>query len=251
MGHVVDTSAIIEMHQGVTVVRDDLYPGGTKARFIPKLFCEGVSEVVYASSAEGGAQVALATIARTLGKKATIFCAARAVRHARQLEAKRLGAKYVPVRPGYLNVIQSRARKYCEETGATLAPFGLKLPVAVETIAAAARRINVRPAQAWCAAGSGTLATALRAAWPDAEIHAVMVGHKLCQDDVAGATLHEFPLPYKVVLPASACPFGADGCYEIKAWTFMLAKRGRSKGPTVFWNVMGPASHFRSSRTHE
>ena len=45
-------------HNDVFVVRDDLFNGGTKARFIPLLF-HGVSEVVYASPAEGGAQTAL------------------------------------------------------------------------------------------------------------------------------------------------------------------------------------------------
>ena len=45
---------IIE-HDDVFVVRDDLFPGGSKARFIPSLF-DNVSEVVYVSPAEGGAR---------------------------------------------------------------------------------------------------------------------------------------------------------------------------------------------------
>jgi hypothetical protein len=47
-------------HEGVLVVRDDLFPGGTKARFLGILF-NGAEEVVYASPAEGGTQVALAS----------------------------------------------------------------------------------------------------------------------------------------------------------------------------------------------
>ena len=47
------------------MVRDDLFPGGTKARFLGVLF-NGTEEVVYASPAEGAAQVALATVARRL-----------------------------------------------------------------------------------------------------------------------------------------------------------------------------------------
>jgi hypothetical protein len=54
---------------GVLVVRDDPFPGGTKARFLSTLF-SGADEVVYASSAERGAQVALATVTRQLGKRA-------------------------------------------------------------------------------------------------------------------------------------------------------------------------------------
>ena len=43
---------------------------------MPALF-EGCDEAVYASPAEGGAQTALATVARQLGKRATIFVAKR------------------------------------------------------------------------------------------------------------------------------------------------------------------------------
>ena len=71
------TAPIVREHGGVWVVRDDLFPGGTKARFMPVLF-EGAEEAVYASPAEGGAQTALATVAKDLGKRATIFVAARA-----------------------------------------------------------------------------------------------------------------------------------------------------------------------------
>ena len=54
---------LVTEHDGVLVVRDDLFPGGTKARFLGTLF-NGVDEVVYASPAEGGGQTALATVAR-------------------------------------------------------------------------------------------------------------------------------------------------------------------------------------------
>ena len=124
-------------NDGVLVVRDDLYEGGTKARFIPLLF-NGDSEVVYASPAEGGAQTALATVAAQLGKRATIFVAKREQPHPRTLMAKRLGAKIEPVSPGYLNVVQARAREYSHQTGALLAPFGFDIPEAIEVIAAAA-----------------------------------------------------------------------------------------------------------------
>jgi len=84
----------------IRVVRDDLFPGGTKARFAGPLF-DGADEVVYASPAEGGAQTALAIIAEQLGKRATVFVAKRQVPHARALMAKAHGAKVYQVSPGY------------------------------------------------------------------------------------------------------------------------------------------------------
>jgi hypothetical protein len=145
---------ITEEHEGVLVVRDDLFPGGTKARFLPTLF-EDANEIVYASSAQGGAQYSLAYVANKLGKRATIFSPARKVPHPRQLEACRFGAQVIPVKPGYLSLCIARALKYCEETGAKLAPFGMSSGGCIEIIADAARLINCKPKQVWCAAGSG------------------------------------------------------------------------------------------------
>jgi len=92
------TAPIVQTHAGIWVVRDDLHPGGTKARFIGQVF-DGVQEAVYASPSEGGAQTALAHVAQALGKKATIFVAQRAKPHARTLEAVRLGLKLCRCRP--------------------------------------------------------------------------------------------------------------------------------------------------------
>ena len=131
------TPPIVREHSGVLVVRDDLFPGGTKARFMPVLF-EGALEAVYASPAEGGAQTALATVAKEFGSQATIFVAARAKIHPRTLEAARLGAKVVPVRPGYLSVVQARAKDYAKTSGARLVPFGVDLPEAITRLAEAA-----------------------------------------------------------------------------------------------------------------
>jgi threonine dehydratase len=230
---------IIEEHEGVHVVRDDLFAGGTKARFIPALF-DHADEVVYASSAEGGAQCALAHVARALSKRATIFVPDRAKPHPRQLEARRLGARVVRVKPGYLNVVQARAREYCRLSGAMLAPFGMSVPGGIEAIAEAAKQIKIKPDQVWCAAGSGTLAKALRRAWPEAEHHVVQVGHALTSTEVAGAVVHVYPKPYKHVVPASASPFPSDPHYDAKAWQVCQVARPRN-GCTLFWNVMGPA----------
>lgn len=237
MGSPVTPAPIIITHNTITVVRDDLFPGGTKARFLPLMF-EGVVELVYASPAEGGAQTAIATVARNLGKRATIFVAQRGKPHARTMMARRLGAKIVEVPHGYLNVVQSRARVYCEETGATLAPFGLDLPHFIESITESAKRIEFEPDEVWCAGGSGVLARGLSAAWPNAEHHVVQVGRTLSNNDVAGGTIHIAPLAYSKPCP-HLTPFPSDPHYDAKAWTLCSAQHG--SGKVLFWNVTGPA----------
>jgi hypothetical protein len=224
-------------HNGVLVVRDDLFPGGTKARFLPLLF-DGAGEVVYASAAEGGAQTALATVAAQLGKRATIFVAKRAQPHPRALMAKRLGATIVQVSPGYLSTVQARAREYSRQVGARLAPFGIDVPEATEAIAAAACSIGIEPDEVWCASGSGVLARGLAKAWPSARRYVVQVGRALTADEAAGATIHVYPLPFGREAEAKP-PFPSDPHYDAKAWELCVARK--SSGRALFWNVAGPA----------
>jgi hypothetical protein len=228
---------IVKEHDGIRVIRDDLFPGGTKARFLPRLF-DAADEVVYASPCEGGAQTALAHSAAKLGKRATIFVAKRAKPHPRSLMAKRLGAKVYQVAPGYLAVVQARARAYCEATGATLAPFGVNLPEAIDVIADAARSTGLMPSEVWCASGSGVLSRALQRAWPAASHNCVQVGRELTTNDMGAARIWKAPLAFGQACRAKP-PFPSDPHYDAKAWQICQARRGA--GLVVFWNVTGPA----------
>ena len=116
---------IIEQHTGIVVVRDDLLPGGTKMRAIlPLMQAQAAGEFVYASPAQGYAQVAMAHCARLLGRRATVFTAARQQPHMLTVAAAQAGANIITVPFGYLSVVQARARAYAAERGAFLVPFG-------------------------------------------------------------------------------------------------------------------------------
>ena len=227
------TAPILETPRGITVVRDDLFLGGTKARFIGSVF-DGATEAVYASPPEGGAQTALATVAKAMGRRATIFVAQRATPHPRTLEAARLGAKVVPVAPGYLTVVQARAKAHCRDSGAFQVPFGADFRGAPEAIAAAALRTGEAPDEVWCAAGSGVLARGLALAWPDARRHVVQIGRELSPREVAGARIHVHPRKFGERATVGA-PFPSDPHYDAKAWEFCVAMRG--SGRVLFWNV--------------
>lgn len=227
---------ITERHRHITVIRDDLFPGGTKARFLPRLFADA-DELVYASPAEGGAQTAIATVAASLGKRATIFVARRSPPHDRALMAKALGARIMQCTPGYLTLVQARARAYAGQGGARvrLLPFGLDVPEAQEITAAASRLPP--PDEWWCAGGSGVLARALRKAWPAARGHVVQIGRPIAQDAVPGCVIHVHPLKFGQAAPQP--PFPSDPHYDAKAWQIALQRRGQ--GMVYFWNVTGPA----------
>jgi hypothetical protein len=211
------------------VVRDDLLPGGTKRRALAVLL-HGANEFVYASPAQGYAQVALAYAARDLGVRATIFTARRHKLHNLTLEAHATGAKVVLVKTGYFSNVRAKARAYCDETGALLLPFGLDTPAFVSALADVARRLPVQPTEVWSVAGSGTLSRALQQAWPTADVYAVRIG-RLPQ--AGRATIYMAPEAFEQDAK-SPPPFPSCSNYDAKAWQFI---RQYARTGALFWNV--------------
>lgn len=223
---------VVELHEGVQVVRDDLLPGGTKSRAIaPLMQRQAVAEFVYASPAQGYAQVALAHCARLLGRCATVFTAQRRVPHPLTEAAAGMGASVVMVPHGYLSVVQARAKAYAAASGASLVPFGVDDPACLEAVAASARSTGLAPAAVWSVAGSGVLTRALQLAWPQAQFYAVVVGKQDC--DTGRAHRIVYPGPFErpaKVLP----PFPSAACYDAKAWEFI---HSQARPGALFWNV--------------
>lgn len=227
---------VIEQFEGIDVARDDYFPGGTKGRYVDRLF-EGCDEVAYATPAQGGAQVALAVGAKRTGKRATLFVAKSKVPSSATQLAEDLGARIEFVPMGFLSHVQKRADEYVKATpGSRLAPFGFAVPGAEEAIAEAARRLGTYD-EVWCAAASGTLARGLALAFPSAARHAVRVGRAFTEEEVQGATPHESGRKYEQRGKVRA-PFSANEHYESKAWEICRAQADRSNGRRVlFWNV--------------
>jgi hypothetical protein len=226
---------VLQRVEALQVVRDDLMPGGTKARALSVLFDMEHREYVYASPVQGYAQVALAHCAKAAGCYAHIFCAGRNEWHARTKEAAALGAVVHELRPGYLTQVQAAARAFVERTPeAKLLPFGLDDEAFLEALAAVgrkvARRLFVQPPEVWSVAGSGVLTRALQRVWPDAEFHAVQIGHA---PNVGRAILHRAPERFEndAKLPP---PFPSCSNYDAKAWRFI---QQQAKPDALFWNV--------------
>ena len=221
----------IDNVEGIQVLRDDLYPGGTKARVIPELLeTLGAPEtVVYASPAPGYAQVALAYAAKATGRRAVIFTAARKEQHARTNEAERAGATIIQVPYGYLSNVTAKAETWAKENNALRLPFGIDIPemrTGITKIAAALPE----PTQVWTVAGSGTLTRSLQDAWSSAEFHAVRIGS---EPKIGRASLHLAPERFEQMAKVTP-PFPSCGNYDAKAWRFIL---DQATTGSLFWNV--------------
>ncbi len=224
-----------ERSPGVFVVRDDLLVGGTKRCYADQLI-RGKAEVVYASPAYGGAQIAIAHSARECGASATIFVAKRSTPHPRTLEAFKAGAKIVQVPCGYLTNVQAKAKAYAAATGATLLPFGLETPLAFEAIETRARMASEQVGkldQVWSVGGSGVLTRGLQRGFDSKAFYVVQVGRELRSPDAGKAKVIVSPLPFEKDAKRLP-PFPSCSNYDAKGWEpFSTQGRGRR----LFWNV--------------
>lgn len=224
-----------ERQPGVFVVRDDLLLGGTKRCFADRLIA-GHREVVYASPAYGGAQIAIAHAAREVGASATIFVAKRSKPHPRTLEAHAAGAKVVQVPCGYLSNVQAKAKRYCQATGAFMLPFGLATPQAFEAISAratiVANCVGVLD-EVWSVGGSGVLTRGLQKGLPAAAYFVVQVGRELKPADVGRARVLVCGQPFEADAKRLP-PFPSCSNYDAKGWEPFVA---RGQGRRLFWNV--------------
>ncbi len=211
---------------GLQVVREDLLEGGSKVRFLPYLVGDA-DEIVFGGPFCGGAPYALSVLGREFDRKVTLFYAERKKLHPRQIQAADNGATIVQVPHGRMSVVQSRARKYCERTGALFLPLGFDVPEAadpfIEVMAGVRQRVG-DPDQVWCATGSGMLARCLGVGFPNSEVVGVAVGL---------ASRHEKQrMPENVRLltapekfeqeSKAACPFPSNPNYDLKAWAQMV-----------------------------
>lgn len=232
---------IIQTYQGIRVVREDLLPGGAKMRFLPYIIDQG-RELVFGGPFCGGAPYALSEIGKRTKQKVTLFYAARAELHPRQIAARNNGANLKFVRPGYMTNVQAKARVYAEQVDAQFLHLGFDMPDAEEPflyfLRVLRKLLDGSPPEIWCAMGSGMLARCLGKAFPESEIRAVAVGLKsrhTKQRFPANVTVEDSPYDFaretKIEAPFKSCPN-----YDRKAWEFMT--KHRPERGAVFFNVM-------------
>lgn len=235
---------ILESHNGLIVVRDDLLDGGSKTRFLPFLIPKDAKELVFGGPFCGGAPWALSVIGRDRGIKVSLFYAKRKELHWRQKAALLNGSQIFQVPAGRMNVVQARARAYCANTGAYFFPLGFDLPEAEEPFIRAMKLVAGQiapPPEVWCATGSGMLARCLAKAFPAATIKAVAVGlASRWKKQSFPANVQVMPCDYRFEqrIKNVASPFPCCAYYDLKAWD--LASQFARPG-SLFWNVAADA----------
>lgn len=239
---------IIEKHEGIYVVREDLLEGGSKRRFIDRYVREeiekGAEEFVFGGApATGYAPMSLTLQAKHYGANATFFMAKRSLDNLHEYQKKALeyGANIQWVNMGMLNVTLSRAKKYYEEDTFKRRnfPLGLEDKRVIEDIETLAKEIKEewkdKFSEIWTVGSSGTLSRGLQRAFPELEVHVISVGHKMSEREIGRAKFYKSPYKFdKPIKPIEAPPFPSAPTYDAKAWPFL---KEFAKPNALFWNV--------------
>ena len=239
---------VIEKHEDIYVVREDLLEGGSKRRFIDRYVREeiekGAEEFVFGGApATGYAPMSLTLQAKHYGADATFFMAKRSLDNLHEYQKKALeyGANIQWVNMGMLNVTLSRAKKYYEEDTFKRRnfPLGLEDERVIEDIETLAREIREewkdKFSEIWTVGSSGTLSRGLQKAFPELEVHVISVGHKMSEREIGRAKFYKSPYKFdKPIKPIEAPPFPSAPTYDAKAWPFL---KEFAKPNAMFWNV--------------
>ena len=232
-------SPVVEEHEGFFVVRDDLLKYGSKIRFLDNLVSTcSEEELVYgASNKVGWGAISLAYACKRHGKKAICFMAKRKELTWHQSRFVELGGEIEFVSNGMLTVTQKAARDYVAKAPKKrrLIPMGMGEQLVHEAIVKVATSLPIKPTEIWTVASSGTLTRGLQAAFPEAKVFAVQIGHKLSEEEAGRAKVFVSPYKYDESIKAGdAPPYPSEPYYDAKVWSFV--RRHGSKGALI-WNV--------------
>ena len=230
------TPQLIE-HEGILVVRDDLFPGGTKAQ-IPAVAVRRRGRGCLCERRRGWRP-----------DSTRDRCGAtRQARHDLRREARATASARIDGKAAWRQDHAGIAGLSQHGSGAcprVQSPSRRQARTVRRRYARSDRGgcsrgaiHGIEPDEVWCASGSGVLARALAKAWPKARRHVVQVGRRLEPNEVAGATIHVYPLPFGREAKSKP-PFPSDPHYDAKAWEICRARKGAGK--VIMWNVAGPA----------
>lgn len=233
----------LEKHYGINILRDDLLNGGTKSILLNGIEKQNptITEYVYAGPVYGGFQIALSAYCKEHNLKATIFCAKRKHKHSNTLKCIEYGANIVEVYPGYLSVVEKRAREYCKgKTNVHKFIFGANTPDNINIIENRVKKVieqlGKEPDEIWVAVGSGTIVKGILQAVNKSKVYGVLVGANL-EYEHPNLKLINYPKPFEYESKIKV-NFPSMANYDRKALELCLEHKRDENNEVLFWNVL-------------
>jgi hypothetical protein len=208
------------------VLRDDRIAGGTKRRALD-LLLKDIQEthLAYAGTIFGHGALALAHACEAQGKSAHLYLSCNDDNHP-MLESIRMTNAVIEIcAPLPVEILFEKA----VAAYAFTFPIGFDMPQFQAAMVTALKSVTLPPcSEIWCPAVSGTLAKALKAAFPQTPLRIVAVTKSSAGEFRAPEKYHqaaEIPPPYP------SCPYT-----DAKVWRFALE---HGLPDALIWNTAG------------
>lgn len=237
----------IRIHEGIFVVRDDLYPGGSKARFIKNYMRDTqYDEYVYPGTCKGAAIAALGYAASETGKKAIVFIAERNEYNDIMQEAFDAGKgnlEFKYVKMGFYPKIKKACERYVSNTpNSCYLRSGFDMQYAVDSIAKIANNIITEFGQfdvVLTACSSGTLQRGIQKGGLAKRYIAVATGQKHVDAEDAEIIWHNKIQKFEANPPKELRPpYPTVLNYDGKVWQYALKERDTNPNARILvWNV--------------
>lgn len=164
--------------------------------------------------------------------------------------AKAMGAAVLPVPGGRISLCYYKARKYVEECGGTMLPFGFDCPEAVNGVRLEAARVPralLTGATLVLCCGSGVTLAGLLLGLPvlprriigissGRAVRNILACLRRYVEVPACVELHEAIVAYSAIIPFD-CPFPTHPNYDLKAWKYLVENLAQIHGKVLFWNI--------------
>jgi len=222
---------VVQDHDGIRVVREDLLSVGSKARAGEALIAKCESDrIVYVQPRFGFAGVSLTELCKKYDKKLTLFMPSSKEVSEHQAYCIENGCEYHFFRIAAMPNLNKIAKSYAEKTGSFFIPLGLRHPLVTAMIIKTAVEIP-EPDSFWTAFSTGVLNRALQIAWPNAIANGLAVSRNVQDGEKGRARIighyQDFGQDSKI-----KPPFPSASNYDAKVWEYL-------KPGDLFWNVAG------------
>lgn len=238
----------IRQFEGRTIWDDSKTKVGTKGRWGDLLFSQiKTDEVVYVQPRVGWAGISLAALAKKYDKKLTLFMPSSKEVSDHQLVCIERGARPIFRRIAAMPVLNSYAKSYAIENGATFVPFGLdhELVVAAGIKSTLQQWGNrAEPQSVVSVISTGVLSRTLQIAFPNAKIYGIAVARNLHKGEIGRAQAVSYHRPFlrnadnakELLKIVDSAPN-----YDMKGIEYVVHNKidiPRSES-TLIWNVAG------------
>ena len=233
-------SPLLEVHENITIVREDYLTGGTKKR-AAEFYISKISRdvLVYVMPRVGMAAVAIMELAKLYNKEVIFFMpACKEISDHQAYVINQKPKEVIFERIAAMPNLNRLAQKYAQINDYAFLPFGLNHPYVIAGFVRVCEDLLKRykePQEIWTAVSTGVLTRGLQIGFPNAKMKGVCVARNMKAGELGRTEVVSEPLGfYDKEKNCNLPPVPTVPSYDGKVWKYIPKDHDCD---IWFWNV--------------